>query len=154
MPKLTRLQSGTRLTPRRNDGVALFLVLGFLAAMTIMVGTFLEGVRFALAQERAASNELVVRNLAQAGIDSAIGALLEDAGAYEGESDVTLGEGRYTVRLKHEADSNAFRIDSIGEIEDSGRVLHSFRLRARVVIEDGRLVSIAQTVPGSKRRET
>lgn len=138
----------------RKDGVALFLVLGFLAAMTIMGGAFLEGVRFALAQERAASNELIVRNLAQAGIDSAIAELIEDAGAYEGETDVALGEGRYTVRLDRETGSDTFQIDSVGEIEASGHVLHSFRLKARVVIQDGRLVSIAQTVPRPKRRET
>lgn len=154
MPRISGLRLPTSRTMMRQDGVALFMILGFLGAMTILVGAFLEGVHFTLAQQRAASNELIVRNLAQAGIDSAIASLRRDAGAYEGESGVELGEGRYSVRLIHEPGSNNYRVDATGELEAAGRVTHSFQLRARVVLEDGRLTSIAQTEVNSRKGDT
>ena len=154
MPKISGLRVRTSRTLMRKDGVALFIVLGFLGAMTILAGAFLEGVHFTLAQQRAASNELIVRNLAQAGIDSAIASLRRDAGAYEGESGVALGEGRYTVRLVREPESNNYRVVATGELEAAGRVVHSFELEARVVVQDGRLASIAQTEIDPKRGDT
>ena len=154
MPKISGLRVRTSRTMMRKDGVALFIVLGFLGAMTILAGAFLEGVHFTLAQQRAASNELIVRNLAQAGIDSAIASLRRDAGAYEGESGVALGEGRYTVRLVREPESNNYRVVATGELEAAGRVVHSFQLEARVVVQDGRLASIAQTEIDPKRGDT
>ena len=154
MPKISGLRERTSRTMMRKDGVALFMVLGFLGAMTILVGAFLEGVHFTLAQQRAASNELIVRNLAQAGIDSAIASLRRDVGAYEGESHVALGEGRYSVRLVHEPGSKIYRIHATGELEVAGRVSHSFQLEARIVLQDGRLASIAQTEVKSKRGDT
>ena len=138
----------------RKDGAALFLVLGFLAAMTILVGVFLEGVHFALDRQRAASNELVVRNLAQAGIDSAIASLRRDAGAYEGESEIALGEGRYSVRLIRGPESNRYRVVATGELAAAGRVAHSFQLEARITLQDDRLTSVAQTEVKSGRGET
>ena len=154
MPKISGLRVRTSRTMMRKDGVALFIVLGFLGAMTILAGAFLEGVHFTLAQQRAASNELIVRNLAQAGIDSAIASLRRDAGAYEGEFAVALGEGRYTVRLVREPESNNYRVVATGELEAAGRVVHSFELEARVVVQDGRLASIAQTEIDPKRGDT
>lgn len=151
MPKISSLRVRTSRTMKRKDGVALFMILGFLGAMTILVGAFLEGVHFTLAQQREASSELIVRNLAQAGIDSAIASLRRDAGAYEGESGVALGEGRYSVRLLREPESDSYRVVATGELEAAGRVTHSFQLEARVVLQDGRMTSIAQTEVNSKR---
>ncbi len=145
MPTIRRLRGETSRTMMRKDGAALFMVLGFLGAMTILVGAFLEGVHFTLAQQRAASSELIVRNLAQAGIDSAIASLRRDAGAYEGETHVELGEGRYSVRLVREPESNIYRVNATGELEVAGRVVHSFELEARIVVQGGRLTSVAQT---------
>ncbi len=141
-------------TMMRNDGAALLVVMGLLGAMTILAGAFIEGVHMTLAQQRAASNDLIVRNLAQAGIDSAIASLCGDESAYEGESDVALGEGRYSVRLTRGPESNTYRVNAIGELEAGGRVTHSFEIKARVTVQDGRLTSVTQTEVKPKRGDT
>ena len=137
-----------------SDGAALFLVLGFLGAMTILVGAFLEGVHFALDRQRAASNELIVCNLAQAGIDSAIASLSTEADTYSGESNVLLGEGRYTVELSHEPDSHVYRVTARGELLAAERVVHAYTLKARIVLQGGRLISIAQNEVKLRRGQT
>ena len=137
----------------REDGVALFLVISFLGAMTLLLSAFLGSVRMTLAEQRTRSRGLIVHNLAQAGIDSAIAALRTDPGGYDGETDVALGEGRYSVRVRNGGGPGRYRITAIGEIVDTGRVLYTLTIDARLVLDGPRLVSVTQQESKIRRPE-
>lgn len=144
----------TRAGLYEERGVALFMVLSYMLVGTVFLGAFMQSLRFTLERQRDSSRQLVLQNLAQAGIDSAIAHLQFDADGYAGEENVPLGVGEYSVRVEREDGSGAYRVTARGELTAGAPVIHAYELEARVVVRGGRLVSLTQRPVRANREET
>ncbi len=124
--------------PSRHDkrgerGVALLMALFLLAALSIgstaawqfMNRTFDEGRRFQHGQKAFL--------LAEAGLEKAVAELRNDP-AYAGDKDISLGEGRFTVRVTQ-------RQGAVFSLESSGRLANpnyeSFRTTLEATLRFG-----------------
>lgn len=150
----TRTKNETRVGLCEERGAALFLVLSYMFIATIFLGVFLDSLHFTLKQQRAASRHLVSQNLAQAGIDSAIAHLQIDAKEYEGEENVLLGEGRFSVHVERDDETGMFTVTARGESLAGVTVIDSYELTARIELLAGHLVSVSQWPSRSNREKT
>ncbi len=113
-----------------REGLAMLLVLEFLAILMIGSTTFYSLLHIALSQAHAREESRTCLNIAEAGLDKALAELQRDASAYHGEHETVLGNGRFTVEVKP-LERLSYRVTSTGLLGDGGFV----RKQARIVAD-------------------
>lgn len=116
----------------RADGMAMLLVLGLLAAMSIGSATFFGLLNHDLARAHAVERGQVCMNLAEAGVDKAIAELRADPSKYTGEHDTSLGAGFFSVETSRLQGAREYRITSTGLLRSDGHVLKEVRVSADI----------------------
>jgi len=131
--------------PSNERGAALALVVMFLAAITVLLGSLLSGIHASLAREHRAWQNQVAQTLARAGIERAAAHLAAEGAAYTGEDNATLADGLVSIRVTRE--DGGYHVESAAELRDGAHVLRRSVAAARVVIQSGRIVSIKHLTP-------
>jgi hypothetical protein len=119
---------------RAKDGSALLITVGYLAAMTIFASTFLTYLNRTASNRHQAELKQLCLNIAEGGVDKALAELRVRESDYRGETNTSLGKGRFTVQVKPTGRAGAYVITSTGEIGDGDFVLASVRIIAEVTL--------------------
>jgi len=119
---------------REKGGSALLITVGYLAAMTIFASTFLAFLNRTASNRHQAELKQICLNIAEGGVDKALAELRVRGSDYRGETNTSLGKGRFTVEVKPAAGAGAYAIVSTGEIPDGKRVVSSVRIVAEVTL--------------------
>ena len=114
-----------------NEGTALLITVGYLAAMTIFASAFLGFLNRTVSNRYWAESRQICLNIAEGGVDKALAELRISPNDYRGEKDTPLGAGRFSIDVKPADRKSTFLIVSTGELAD-GKLVVS---RARVVAE-------------------
>lgn len=122
-----------------EEGVALLLVIGYLAAMTIFLTAFLGALTHTLDREGIAEKRLIALNIAEGGLHKALAALQTRPNAYRGEEATALGEGQFTVEVHEGHLSGTYEVVSTGELGHSSLVVHRVRIGALLGFDKGSL---------------
>ncbi len=134
----------TQTTTSAERGMAMFLVLGFLAIVTMITASMFTLIHVTLTQAGNAGRHQQCMGLAEAGADLALARLVADPNRpYAGESETALGEGAFAVEVEPEEGQPMYRIRATGLLRDGTRVL----AKAQVVLHagigpDGRIRSL------------
>lgn len=127
----------------RRKGLAMLLVLGYLAVLMTGSAAFFTLLNVTLSQAHAREEARYCRNLAEAGIEKAIAALRRHPAEYRGERDVPLGKGRFSVEVTPMEGPRTYRVISKGSLRDSGFVRRQACVVAKVSLAaDGRVASL------------
>ncbi len=116
---------------RANEGTALLIIVGYLAAMTIFASTFLGFLNRTLSNRTSVERQQICLNIAEGGVDKALAELRVRPNDYRGEKETPLGAGRFSVEVKRGGGAGTYLIVSTGELGDGELVVS----RARVVAE-------------------
>lgn len=133
---------------RDERGTALFLALGYLTALTILVGVALSAVHQSMKSRLAAERHMVALAIAEGGLEKALWELERNPAAYRGETGSPLGEGRFSITVDPGDERGTYTIAAVGERASDGRATYSVVIKARVRIENGK----AQVLSWSARR--
>ena len=126
------LPTPQRMRRGRQEGLAMLLVLGFLAALMIGSSAFYGLLNQTLSETHAREKDMVCLNLAEAGLDMAIAELQAHPSGYNGERDTALGAGFFTVEVSEADNGKAAGVTSTGFLRDGGFVLRQARIVAEV----------------------
>ena len=100
---------------RRQEGAALLYVLTFVTLLVVLTTIFVATVCQTMARVHEARRKLQALNVAEAGVERAIYALLKSKGTYRGEAGSRLDEGAFSVSVSPaEGQASAYRIASTG----------------------------------------
>lgn len=99
-------------TALRREGLALFLVVGFLAVIMLGSAAFYVLLNRTLDHDHAQEKRLMTFAIAEAGVSKALASLTVQDGAYTGEADAPLGEGSFTVEVTPAGKTGAYQIVS------------------------------------------
>ena len=116
---------------KREQGLAMLLVLGLLAALMIGSAAFYGLLHLTLSQSQTRDRHWVCLNLAEAGLDKSIAELRQHPSEYRGEQDTALDRGFFTVDVRPAKTARAYRVTSTGMLRYGSFVLR----RARIVAE-------------------
>ena len=116
-----------------TEGMALLLVLGILAALTVGTSAMFSLMHITMTQAHKSEQRLVCQNLAEAGLNKAIAELTASHRDYRGEQDVALGEGAYSVEVAPANGTDTFQIAASGFIKADDVVLAKSQIRAEVL---------------------
>lgn len=131
---------------QREQGFALVIVLAYLLLLSLFATAFLRTVRMNMADAFNGEAQIEAANLAQAGVEKALAELRRDP-AYRGESDTSLGDGRFTVRVEPLAEAGRYRVTAQGHGEAPQRRFAHAELTVDLALNpDG-------TIAGLHRRE-
>jgi len=125
---------------RSKDGSALLITVGYLAAMTIFASTFLAYLNRTASNRHQAEFKQLCLNIAEGGVDKALAELRVPGSDYCGETNTSLGKGRFTVQVKPTGGAGAYSILSTGEIRDGDFVVSSARIIGEVTLSSDRTV--------------
>ena len=123
----------------REAGAALLAALLYLATVSVLAASFLGLTRMTGDTVADGRWREAAFYLAEAGVAQAMAELDRD-GAYEGDDNIELGDGRFTVAVE-QLDATHWRVTSHGEI---GGAEHT---RARAVVE----ADVTRTEDGVRR---
>jgi hypothetical protein len=126
------MMASTKIKREGREGLALLLVIVFLAVLMIGSTTFYSLLNSTLAQAHAREQSRSCLNLAEAGIDKALAELRRDASGYHGERETVLGNGRFTVEVKPAKGPQCFRVTSTGLLRDGDFVWKKARIVADI----------------------
>ncbi|HOT49475.1 MAG TPA: hypothetical protein P5318_16700 [Candidatus Hydrogenedentes bacterium] len=125
---------------KNREGLAMLLVLGYLAVLMTGSAVFFSLLNGTLSQAHAREESRYCRNLAEAGIEKAIAELRRNPAGYRGEQDVLLGKGRFSVEVAPAETPFAYRVMSKGFLCDGGMARKQARIVADVSLAaDGRV---------------
>lgn len=150
------LQSTPHSSRKGSEGTALFMVLGYLAAMTLLASVFAAALHRTLDRQNFAEKRLVAAAIAEGGLEKALVALEAHPDTYRGETGTPLGAGRFTVEVIPGDASGEYRILSEGALVYDGVALHRVEVQAVVRFKGRRLEALRwseRTVRGPTRRE-
>jgi len=100
---------------RGQEGAALLYALTFATLLVVLTTVFVATVSQTMARVRAARRNLQALNLAEAGVERAVYALLKTKGTYLGETGSRLDEGAFSVSVAPMTDRpSVYRIASTG----------------------------------------
>ena len=140
-----------RKIARTDSGAAMFLVIGYLAAMTLLASAFFADVHRTMDKKDDAEDYTQAMNIAEGGLNKAVAALRDNRQAYRGEQDTALGIGRFTVRV-HEIEGGNYRVDSLGEIVDGDFVIYQVRVEGVLRFDEAGKVSLTWSEETASRR--
>lgn len=106
---------------RGDEGVAIIFVMGYLAVVTLLAGTFLTALNRNVTRATAAQNHQICLNAAEGGVDHGIAML---RAGIAGEQSGTLGKSQYTVTVREAG--GAYEVTSTAVLTDAAYI------RARV----------------------
>ena len=109
----------------------MFLALGILAALMLLSSTLFLLLNQTIPYLNSMNQHQSAYNLAEAGIDKALAELRMNP-AYDGEHNVPLGDGSFTVTVQ-KSGPYKYEIESIGFLQVEGRPKAQVRLAAHVV---------------------
>ncbi|MBI4559175.1 MAG: hypothetical protein HY706_16445 [Candidatus Hydrogenedentes bacterium] len=129
-----RIGQGRRSHPSptssaRDQGVALLVVVGYLAIITMFAAALLRALNISLDESKRAEHVAISLNLAEAGLDKAAAALHANPG-YRGETATPLGDGNFSVEVIPGEQPSTFRLVSVGELRYDDIPLHRSRIVA------------------------
>lgn len=142
------MMTATRTSRQGHEGLALLLVLGYLAIVMIGSTTFYALLNATLSQSQAREDGRTCLHLAEAGVDKAIAELQHDASDYRGEKGTVLGKGRFTVNVKPMERPQCFRITSTGLLKDGRFVKKRAHIVAEVSLVDQHRVDVLRWSEG------
>ncbi len=119
----------TKAQRQRNEGVALLMALGYLAAITLFASTFIVSLHRTMDQRNRSYWNQQCMGIAEGGLEKALAELRRSSGAYAGEEDTPLGAGTFSVAVRKDVRHGQYRIVSTGQLR------HGARTFARVCIE-------------------
>ncbi len=134
-----------------KQGPALVVVVLFLAAITVLLGSLLTGVNRTLDRGHIAWRDQLTRAVAEAGIERAVAQLAETSGTYSGEKDLPIGDGFCSIRVTKEKTPNSYLVVSVGELRDSAHKLRRNEIAARFKVDGARVVAIDWLDPAGPR---
>ena len=117
-----------------NEGTALLITVGYLAAMTIFASTFLGFLNRTASNRNSIERRQICLNIAEGGVDKALAELRTNPNGYRGEKNTSLGAGRFSVEVKRGGEARAHSIVSTGELEDGKLVVSRARIVAEVTL--------------------
>ncbi len=112
-----------------NEGMALLIVLGYVAAMTALSTTFLACVHRAADVNGDLKRSVLTTAIAEGGVHKAMAALLLDE-AYRGESNTPLGNGSFSVTV--DPDGEGYRIYAVALYGGIAMPLYQVNLEVRI----------------------
>jgi len=119
--------SSTAGTRRGQRGAAVAYALALVLLLGIISTLVFAAAAANLGVARKAHSDLVLLNLAEAGVDKAICRLASD-GDYAGEQSTPFGPGSFSVSVAREADGRTYVVTS------TGFVVFGDRMRSKTVI--------------------
>ena len=117
-----------------NEGTALLITVGYLAAMTIFASTFLGFLNRTASNRNSIERRQICLNIAEGGVDKALAELRTNPNGYRGEKNTSLGAGRFSVEVKRGGEAGTYIILATGELADGGPVLSRARIIAEVTL--------------------
>jgi len=131
--------------PRRSEnGAALMLVLGYLAAVTLFASAFLATLHRSLDRSNKEYYTQRCAALAEAGVDKAVAELRRNPAAYAGEQQTPLDEGHFTVTVVAAGRDGAYRIVSAAALEGQQRAMGEVRVTAEILLSGDGAVQTAR----------
>lgn len=124
----------------QKEGVALLVVLGYMAAITIFSGIFLSMVHIALESRNHTNKQAETRILAESGVHYAVARIRENAD-FAGEQAHQLGDGAFTVSVTTTPSKDRM-ITSTGFLPADHHQRYPFTVTARVANIDGKWVPV------------
>ena len=140
----------TQLPPmgqqRRDEGTAMIIVVGFLAVLMIGSATFFSLLHRTMSHAHGTERRQVCLNLAEGGLDKALADLRARHGVYAGEQETALGEGMFSVEVRHGSAQGVYHVTSTGFLRDGVVVLARARVAADVLLApDGVILGLRWT---------
>lgn len=100
---------------RRQEGAALLYVLTFVTLLVVLTTIFVATVCQTMARVHGSRRKLQALNVAEAGVERAIYALVKSKGTYRGVAGSRLDEGAFSVHVRPvDGQASAYRISSTG----------------------------------------
>jgi len=127
-----------------DEGMALYLVIGFLAALMIASGAFFTLLHRTIDHAHAADRHQVCLHIAEGGLDKALAELRARPGSYDGEEETPLGRGLFTVQLEPSQTSGMYRVASTGILRDGPVVLARARVAAMIAVTPEGAVAVLE----------
>lgn len=127
-----------------DEGMALYLVIGFLAALMIASGAFFTLLHRTMDHARAVDRHQVCIHIAEGGLDKALAELRARPGSYHGEEETALGQGLFTVEVEPPQPSGTYRVASTGFLRDGPVVLARARVAATIAVAADGAVAVLE----------
>lgn len=130
---------------RHNQrGSALIFALVMLFILSIGTSVLWQQLHGNLAQHRRSWHHEQAFQLAEAGLETAVAALRVSPGEYQGEADVPLGAGHFSVTVAPGGGPGAYTLESWGRLDNAAYFHDSAGLRARLRLSpEGRILEYA-----------
>jgi hypothetical protein len=119
---------------KANEGTALLLTVGYLAAITIFASTFLGFLNRTASNRNSVERQQICLNIAEGGVDKALAELRTNPNDYRGEKNTSLGAGRFSVEVEQSDQAGTYRVVSTGELFDGTFVISRMRIIAEVTL--------------------
>ena len=119
---------------KANEGTALLLTVGYLAAITIFASTFLGFLNRTASNRNSVERQQICLDIAEGGVDKALAELRNNPNDYRGEKNTSLGAGRFSVEVRRAEKERAYSIVSTGELADGAFVISRTRIIAEVTL--------------------
>ena len=123
-----------------RSGSALVVTVVYLAVMTLFASTFLGYLNRTISNSGRAERKLVCIAIAEGGVDKALAELRVRANEYRGESNTTLGKGRFSVEVEPGPGAGEYTITSTASMLDGSEVMEQARIVAETVLTSSGLV--------------
>lgn len=104
-------------TRKRNEGTALIFAIAVLAILSIGTSVLWQQLHRNLDQHRMAWHQEQVFLIAEAGLESALAQLQHGPVDYDGEAQVAVGSGHFTVVVTPGDGTGHYRLRSTGRLE-------------------------------------
>lgn len=138
-------RSTTAMRRPGDAGMALFLVIGFLAVLMIGSAAFFSLMNHTMSRAHTGERRQVCLNLAEGGVDKALAELCARPDSYTGEKETPLGEGAFTVEVRPGEGPGAYHVVSTGFLRAGKYTLAEARVAADVVLAGGRVQALRWT---------
>ena len=117
-------------------GSALFVMIGYLAVITILASALLHLLHVHISANATAECKQVCMAIAEGGVEKALVSLKAAPGQYRGEQNTELGEGRFSVKVEQGKGVRNYKIISTGEIADGKLILASATTQIEVAFDE------------------
>jgi hypothetical protein len=122
----------------RRDGMALFLAIGYVAAVSLLASAALRSTHLLMKAEHRGEQCVEAMHLAEGGIAVAMTRLAEDP-EFAGEANVVVAGGNYTTRIRR-LDGGAYEIEAEAVSDAESVIAPEVFVKAVVEVVDGRAV--------------
>lgn len=130
-------------------GTALVLVMAFLGAVTVLLGSLLAGVNASLARRHADWRDQTLRALATAGVHYGAAQIAERGAGYAGDEKIAIGDGFASIAVLATSSAQTYEIRSTGTLHNDERIERGSERVALVRVNGSRIESIRHIDPGS-----